>query len=93
MSRTIWWEDNQVQMIDQRILPLHYEILGYTDYRDVAEAITDMVVRGAPAIGAAGGFGLALAALQSPAGDRDSFLSDLAPHKSYWMRPALQRST
>ena len=27
MSRTIWWEDNQVKMIDQRILPLHYEIL------------------------------------------------------------------
>ncbi len=52
-----------------------------------------MVVRGAPAIGAAGGFGLALAALQSPAADRDSLLSDLAPHKSYWMRRAPQRST
>ena len=33
MTRTIWWEDNQVKMIDQRILPLHYEILGYADYR------------------------------------------------------------
>ena len=78
MSRTIWWEDNQVKMIDQRILPLHYEILGYADYRDVAAAITDMVVRGAPAIGAAGGYGMALAAQQSPARDRDSLLSDLA---------------
>jgi methylthioribose-1-phosphate isomerase len=78
MSRTIWWEDDQVKTIDQRILPLHYEILSYADYRDVAEAITDMVVRGAPAIGAAGAYGMALAALQSPARDRDSFLNDLA---------------
>ena len=78
MTRTLWWEDNQVKMIDQRILPLHYEILGYADYRDVAAAITDMVVRGAPAIGAAGGYGMALAAQQSPARDRDSLLGDLA---------------
>jgi methylthioribose-1-phosphate isomerase len=78
MSRTIWWEDNQVKMIDQRILPLHYEILGFADYRDVAAAITEMVVRGAPAIGAAGAYGMALAALQSPARDRDSLLGDLA---------------
>jgi methylthioribose-1-phosphate isomerase len=78
MSRTIWWEDNQVKMIDQRILPLQYEILSYSDYRAVAAAITDMVVRGAPAIGAAGAYGMALAALQSPATDRDSLLIDLA---------------
>jgi methylthioribose-1-phosphate isomerase len=78
MSRTIWWEDSQVKMIDQRILPLHYEILGFADYRDVAAAITDMVVRGAPAIGAAGAYGMALAALQSPARDGDSLLGDLA---------------
>jgi methylthioribose-1-phosphate isomerase len=81
MSRTIWWEDNQVKMIDQRILPLHYEILSYADYRDVAEAITDMVVRGAPAIGAAGGFGMALAAFQSPAAGRDGLLIDLSQAK------------
>jgi methylthioribose-1-phosphate isomerase len=82
MTRTLWWEDNQVKMIDQRILPLQYEILSYDDYRAVAEAITDMVVRGAPAIGAAGGFGMALAALQSPARDRDSLLADLVQAKA-----------
>ncbi len=82
MTRTLWWEDNQVKMIDQRILPLKYEILSYDDYRAVAEAITDMVVRGAPAIGAAGGFGMALAALQSPARDRDSLLTDLIQAKT-----------
>jgi methylthioribose-1-phosphate isomerase len=78
MSRTIWWENNSVKMIDQRILPLQYEILSYSGYRAVAAAITDMVVRGAPAIGAAGAYGMALAALQSPATDRDSLLIDLA---------------
>ena len=82
MPRTIWWEDNQVKMIDQRILPLHYEVLGYTDYHAVAAAITDMVVRGAPAIGAAGGFGMALAARQSRATDRDGLLADLAHAKA-----------
>jgi methylthioribose-1-phosphate isomerase len=78
MPRTLWWEDNRLRMIDQRILPLEYQVLSYDDYRQVAVAIKDMVVRGAPAIGAAGGFGMALAALQSPAADRDSLLIDLA---------------
>ncbi len=82
MSRTIWWEDNQLKMIDQRILPLRFEILSYAAYKDVAEAINDMVVRGAPAIGAAGGFGMALAAQQSPATDRDGLLADLAQAKA-----------
>ncbi len=82
MPRTLWWEDNRLKMIDQRILPLHYEVISYSDYRAVAEAITDMVVRGAPAIGAAGGYGMALAALQSPAQDRDSLLADLAQAKA-----------
>ena len=77
MPRTLWWEDSQLKMIDQRVLPLKYEILAYDDDREVARAITDMVVRGAPAIGAAGGFGMALAALRSPATDRDGLLSDL----------------
>ena len=94
MSRTIWWEDNQVKMIDQRILPLHYEILSYADYRDVAEAITDMVVRGAPAIGAAGGYGMALAALQSPC-PRPRLASSAIwqPRRRCWMRLGPRRST
>jgi methylthioribose-1-phosphate isomerase len=81
MMRTIWWQDGQVQMIDQRILPLQFEIASYSDYRDVARAITDMVIRGAPAIGAAGGYAMSLAAQQSPASDRDSLLVDLAAAK------------
>ena len=81
MPRTLWWEDNQLKMIDQRILPLEYKVLAYDDAREVAFAITDMVVRGAPAIGAAGGFGMALAALRSPATSRAGLLSDLAEAK------------
>ena len=82
MTRTLWWEDNQLKMIDQRVLPLTFTVLSYDRYEDVAQAITDMVVRGAPAIGATGGFGMALAALQSPARDRDSLLIDLAQAKA-----------
>ncbi len=79
--RTIWWENGQVRMIDQRILPLEFEIVTYSDYRAVAKSITDMVIRGAPAIGAAGAYGMALAAQQSAASDRDSLLADLETAK------------
>ncbi|MBI3241545.1 MAG: S-methyl-5-thioribose-1-phosphate isomerase [Chloroflexi bacterium] len=79
--RTVDWQNDAVQMIDQRILPGRFEVITYDDYREIAKAITDMVVRGAPAIGAAGGFGMALAARQSPARDRDSLLIDLAQAK------------
>lgn len=75
--RTVDWHDNGVRMIDQRLLPNRFETPVYHDYRAVAKAITDMVVRGAPAIGGAAAFGLALAAQQSPAADRLQLLRDL----------------
>jgi methylthioribose-1-phosphate isomerase len=81
MTRTIWWEDGQLKMVDQRALPLAYEVLGYTRYEDVVVAIRDMVVRGAPAIGAAGAFGMALAAQQNPAVDPEALLVDLREAK------------
>jgi methylthioribose-1-phosphate isomerase len=69
--RTIEWDykENKVGMIDQRLLPDEFKIVSYDDYHQVAYAIRDMVIRGAPAIGAAAAFGLALAAQQSPASD------------------------
>jgi methylthioribose-1-phosphate isomerase len=69
--RTIEWDykENKVGMIDQRLLPDEFKIVSYADYHQVAYAIRDMVIRGAPAIGAAAAFGLALAAQQSPASD------------------------
>ena len=78
LQRTIEWHAGAVKMIDQRALPLTYQIQTYTDYQGVAEAIRAMVIRGAPAIGAAAGFGLALAALQSQATTRSDLRRDLA---------------
>ncbi len=59
--RTIEWHDGKVKMIDQQRLPQEFVILEYTDYQGVADAIKTMKIRGAPAIGAAAAFGLALA--------------------------------
>jgi len=68
--RTIEWGPNgTVKMIDQRKLPLEFVVVEFDDYRDVAMAIREMYIRGAPAIGAAAAFGLALAARQSQARD------------------------
>jgi methylthioribose-1-phosphate isomerase len=75
--RTVDWHDNGVRLIDQRLLPNRFEQPVYHDYRDVARAITDMVVRGAPAIGATAAYGLALAGFQSQAKDRLGLLRDL----------------
>src|SRR3972149_758935 len=63
--RTVFWENNELKMIDQRILPARFEVVSYRGHKSVAHAITDMVVRGAPAIGAAAAFGLALAGFES----------------------------
>ncbi len=75
--RTVFWEDHQLKMIDQRILPGRFEVVSYSDHKSVSNAITDMVVRGAPAIGAAAAFGLALAGFESAASSTKEFLSDL----------------
>jgi methylthioribose-1-phosphate isomerase len=75
--RTVEWHDGRVRMIDQRQLPWTLTYVEYHDYRDVAQAITDMVVRGAPAIGATAAFGMAMAAQQSTALDMGSLLEFL----------------
>lgn len=75
--RTVFWEEDQLKMIDQRILPGRFEVLSYRDHKSVARAITDMVVRGAPAIGAAAAFGLALAGFESASSSTSSLLADL----------------
>ncbi|MEJ2733808.1 MAG: S-methyl-5-thioribose-1-phosphate isomerase [Anaerolineae bacterium] len=76
--RTIEWDvSGTVKMIDQRKLPLEFVVVEFDDYRDVATSIKDMYIRGAPAIGAAAAFGLALAARQSRATTRQGCLADL----------------
>ena len=75
--RTVEWKKNTVIMIDQTKLPNKLVFVKYKDYRDVAKAIKTLVVRGAPAIGVSGAFGLALAALQSKAKTKEGLLADL----------------
>ncbi len=73
--RTIEWDDGKVKMIDQQRLPQDYVILEYGDYRGVADAIKTMKIRGAPAIGAAAAFGLALAVTQATTNSRAELLA------------------
>ena len=75
--KTVEWKNNSVVMIDQTKLPNSLEFVTYTDYNQVADAIRTLVVRGAPAIGVSGAFGLALAALQSNAKEKDELINYL----------------
>jgi len=59
---TLRWRDNKLEMIDQRILPERFEYVTFDSAAAVAEGIRDMVVRGAPAIGCASAYGIALEA-------------------------------
>ncbi len=65
MVRTIEWRNGTVVMIDQRLLPGQEVYRVCRDYREVARAIKDMMIRGAPAIGVAAGFGIALGMRQT----------------------------
>jgi len=65
LPRTVAWENGAVVMIDQRLLPNELRLVRMEDYLEVGDAIRDMCVRGAPAIGAAAAYGMALAARQA----------------------------
>ncbi|HHV47203.1 MAG TPA: S-methyl-5-thioribose-1-phosphate isomerase [Tissierellia bacterium] len=75
--KTMEFKDDFLYLIDQRKLPVSYEIFQCKTYRDVDFAIKDMVVRGAPAIGAAAAYGVVLAAKEFLHEDRDVFFSEL----------------
>jgi methylthioribose-1-phosphate isomerase len=75
--RTVEWKNNKVIMIDQTKLPNELVFVEYDSYNQVADAIKNLVVRGAPAIGVSGAFGLALAALESNSTSKENLISDL----------------
>ena len=75
--RTVEWKNDKVVMIDQTKLPNELVFVEYNNFNEVADAISTLVVRGAPAIGVSGAFGLALAVLQSNANTKEELLSDL----------------
>jgi methylthioribose-1-phosphate isomerase len=77
--RTVFWdfEKNELCLIDQRRLPASLEVASLHTCLEVAEAIKNMTVRGAPAIGATAAFGLALAARESSALDAAGLYADI----------------
>ena len=60
---TLRWADDHLEMIDQRILPADFQYISYNSAISVSDGIRSMVVRGAPAIGCAAAYGVALEAL------------------------------
>ena len=77
--RTVSWDfdHNVLCLINQRALPAKLETVCINSHLEVVEAIRNMTVRGAPAIGAAAAFGLALAAHESSAQSAEEFLEDI----------------
>jgi methylthioribose-1-phosphate isomerase len=78
VAQPIEWTDQGVVMLDQRRLPAEEISYTYTDYRQVAKAILEMVIRGAPAIGVAAAMGVALGVLHSTATSLDALKSEFA---------------
>lgn len=64
MIETMYWKDNALYLLDQRILPHAIEYVECKTYTEAIEAIKDMVVRGAPAIGVSAAYAMALAEIQ-----------------------------
>jgi len=77
--RTIDWEPekNCIVMIDQTLLPREYKVIECSTIERLCEAIIKLRVRGAPALGAAGGFGMALAAHVSKSSTLDGIMKDI----------------
>jgi methylthioribose-1-phosphate isomerase len=72
------WQDNRVLLIDQNRLPNEYTYVEISRVEDMAEAISTMIVRGAPAIGVAAAYGMYLGARDLTTTDRAEFLTQLA---------------
>ena len=77
--RTIDWdyEKNNIIMIDQTLLPAEYRIIECSTIDSLCEAIISLRVRGAPALGAAGGYGVALASIKSNASSLDALIKNI----------------
>jgi methylthioribose-1-phosphate isomerase len=78
VASPIDWTERGVVLLDQRRLPGEEVSYTYTDYREVAKAIREMVIRGAPAIGVAAAMGAALGVLHSPARSADALKSEFS---------------
>lgn len=74
---TIWWDDGSIVLIDQTRLPSEFRLVRCKSVRRLIDAILRLEVRGAPALGVAGAYGVALAALTTRRRDLSSFFLDL----------------
>src|ERR1700761_9234773 len=79
MIPTFEWLPTGVNFLDQTKLPLEETYVLATDYKQVATAIRDMIVRGAPAIGVSAAMGVALGVSQSNATDIAALNAEVAP--------------
>jgi methylthioribose-1-phosphate isomerase len=79
---SIRWQDGVVRMLDQRLLPNEVVYRDFTRCSEVTAAIRDMVIRGAPAIGVAAGYGLALVAIHTKAADSGELINELKSEAS-----------
>ena len=75
--KTIEWLDDKLRILDQSKLPWEQSFVDLASYQDVALAIKEMRIRGAPAIGVAAGYGIALGAQDIKTTDEDDFLKQL----------------
>ena len=82
MVPTLEWTPEGVRLLDQTRLPLEETYVLATSYQKVADAITTMIVRGAPAIGVTAAMGVALAVSQSTAADVAALKPEFEPHLS-----------
>jgi methylthioribose-1-phosphate isomerase len=78
VAQPIEWTERGVVMLDQRRLPAEEISYTYTDYREIAKAIREMVIRGAPAIGVAAAMGAALGVLHSSAKTVEALRSEFS---------------
>jgi methylthioribose-1-phosphate isomerase len=72
-----WTEENRVKMIDQTLLPFELKFLEFNDFREVANSIKVMNIRGAPAIGVAAAMGMALATMEYKALPKEEFITSM----------------
>jgi methylthioribose-1-phosphate isomerase len=75
---TLKWSDDHLEMIDQRILPSEFSYISYNSAKSVSDGIRSMVVRGAPAIGCAAAYGIALEAIKIQSLNKVDFLSGMS---------------
>lgn len=80
--RTVFWEDDQVKLIDQRRLPSKLLYITCKNYREIATAIKNMAIRGAPAIGVAAAMGMALAAKNARSKNLEKLMLELEKAKN-----------